>query len=69
MGTESGGSPSAAPSYVSDETESIADAAARGEAIAPANMNASMSVGNKAPAATRITANRRNLSPNRIVVV
>lgn len=57
MGTESEGSPSAAPAYVSDETESIADAAAGGEAIAPVNMNANMSAGNKPPAAPCKTAN------------
>jgi len=69
MRTDSGGSPGAAPASVSDEVESIADAGAGDETTAPANMNARMSTGNKLPAATRKTANRRNLSQNRIIVV
>lgn len=69
MGTESGDSPGAAPAQVADETGSMADAAAGDETTAPANMNASMSAGNKPLAATRETANRRNLSRNRIVAV
>jgi len=51
MRTDSGGSPGAAPASVSDEVESIADAGAGDETTAPANMNASMSAGNKPLAA------------------
>ncbi len=54
---------------MSDEAESMADAAAGGETAAPANANASMSAGNKLPAATLKTPNRGNFSRNRIVVV